>query len=281
MNGRARAGASANSLGGGKLQDMRDNWAGLLNRHATDVAAAAAATGFISDGEGNPRGTGFLVARGVVMTVDFVLDIARRPLGAEMVEKVVPSRLGERAEDCGTSLTIGKTLYDGKADGVHLVLAEVEDHDPILNPPLSVADKLPEPNAIIGRYAFVMGYPHIDLRMPPEFLKHLLDLKGGQKRLMPGRRSAFGNQVPREPPRLRSSPRTSARPAAPDAGPLVDLMTGKVIGMSYAGSWRGERGKFAYAEPIPAAALKLLTQRIQSDAEPGPDQDGQGQPSGR
>jgi hypothetical protein len=51
--------------------------------------------------------------------------------------------------------------------------------------------------------------------------------------------------------------------------PLIELLTGRVIGMSYAGQWQGERGKFAYADPIPRPALDLIATRAQGEAEPG------------
>jgi S1-C subfamily serine protease len=52
-------------------------------------------------------------------------------------------------------------------------------------------------------------------------------------------------------------------------GPLVDLMTGQVIGVQVAGLWRGERGKFAYSKPIsPDLVAAIAARRKPAPAPP-------------
>jgi hypothetical protein len=139
-------------------------------------------------------------------------------------------------------------------------------HDIVVYPPLPLAEPLAPTNTLIGQYAFVIGYPfHDDRRMPAEFTKHLLGEQDGHKRLMPGRILAFGQARPSGvvgPHGVHPGADVFATDISTSGGtagaPLVDLATGRVIGVSYAGQWKDERGKFAYAEFIPKGAIAVI-----------------------
>ena len=262
-------------LKAGEPQGAGENWSGLLDRHLAEIAAAAAATGLVVLGDGKPTASAFIVAPGVVMTAGYVLDAAgQRPPGAEATSAKPPRPrlcLGPSAGDCGDWLEIGDVLYDGKPDGFNAVLAEIPKHDPALHPPIPLADALPEPNAMVGSYAYVIGYAFSDPRMPPEFMRWLLGDQAGLKRLMPGRILAFGTSARIGQPTQRVFTSDISTSSGTGGGPLLDMLTGKVIGMSYAGVWQGGRGKFAYSEPIPAAALELIGKRLRGEVDEEPE----------
>lgn len=256
------------------LSQPPENWAGLLRRYTPEIQAAAAATGLIVDGDGKPWGSGFIVAPGLMMTARFVLDAARpRREKEEAPARPLRLCLGISAT-CEAPLDIGDIIYTGEAAKSLVVLANLAGHDPLLNPPPPFSNPLPAANALIGRYAFVIGYPFRDARMPQQFVDRLLGTQAGSKRLMPGRVLAFGprRDVGGSQPGFTTDISTSA---GTGGGPLVDLTTGNVIGMSYAGAWQGERGKFAYAEVIPRAALDIIARRQRGEpdwpAEADPD----------
>jgi S1-C subfamily serine protease len=151
------------------------------------------------------------------------------------------------------------------------MLANLADHDDVLHPHLQLAEPLPAANTLIGQYAFVIGYPFRDPRMPEQFTERLLGKDQGRKRLMPGRILAFG----REGPGVVGSESPSAAVFTTDistsggtaGAPLIDLTTGQVIGMSFGGLWKGERGKFSYAESIPKGALASIERRVRGEPD--------------
>jgi Trypsin-like peptidase domain len=153
-------------------------------------------------------------------------------------------------------------IYPKERDESPLVLIELRGHDPVLQPPLSVADPLPGPNEVVGSYVYVIGYPVRDARMPDEFIKRLLGETDGQKRLMPGRVLAVGSSMSIYPVGNTTVLTTDiSTSGGAGGGPLIDLKTGKVIGVAHSGFWKGDRGKFAYSVPIPRAALDIINQR--------------------
>ncbi|TPI62528.1 trypsin-like peptidase domain-containing protein [Mesorhizobium sp. B3-1-3] len=245
----------------GKPKDAPINWSGLLARHGDDIKVAADATGWVSSSDDKMAGVGFLVGDNLMITADYVLNAARSSAVAQMPEITAPPKfcLGSSAPDCKNPLEIGETLYDGSSKGQKIVLVQLKSHNPVVVPPLALNDIPIEPNAIVGRYAYVIGYPFRDSRLPPEFVSRLLGDKEGQKRAMPGRILAYGTgpegDVSKRTPKFTTDISTSS---GTGGGPLLDLLTGKVIGLSYAGIWEGERGKFAYAEPIPAEVVKII-----------------------
>jgi hypothetical protein len=260
-------------LENGKVSAPPDNWAGLLRRYEPDIQAVSASTGLVLGANGNVAGTGFMVAPGLMMTAVHVLDYARGSKAGASVPSGQPRLcFGSNSTDCERALVIGDTIYNGKAGGSTIVLANVDGHDLALEPPLPLLQPLPQPNELTGRYVYVVGYPFPDYRMPPEFISRLLGKEGGQKRLMPGRILAFGpgqvsgglEQAAAALPVVTTDISTSGGTAG---GPLVDFSTGQVIGTSYGGIWRGERGKFAYAHTMPKEVVDIVTRRLSGEAD--------------
>ena len=147
------------------------------------------------------------------------------------------------------------------------------DHDVVLHTPLPLAEPVPAANTLVGQYAFVIGYPFRDPRRPAQFTDHLLGKEDGSKRLMPGRILAFGQGGPTGVLGLESAKPPTAvfttdisTSGGTGGAPLIELNTGRVIGVNFAGVWKGERGKFAYAELIPKGALDVILRRLSGEA---------------
>ncbi|HLG54369.1 MAG TPA: trypsin-like peptidase domain-containing protein [Vicinamibacterales bacterium] len=248
-----------------------DNWAGLLVRNEAAIRATEASTGLVIGSDGTPIGSGFIAGPGLMITARFVLDVARSG-GQPKSQSALRLCLGASQESCDSMLTIGDVVY--RSDESAIAVARLSGHDPVLHPALAVSGSLPDANTLTGRYAFVIGYPFEDQRLPKRFIDLLLGKVAGHKRIMPGRILAFG-----EPgASLGAGPAAKAQrvfttdistSGGTGGGPLVDLTTGAVLGMSYAGMWQGERGKFAYAEAFPDAVLQVIgrTSSGQSDAQ--------------
>ena len=257
----------------GKPLQAPENWAGLLARHEAAIRAAGASTGLIL-GSNGPLGTGFIVGPGLVMTASFVLDEARMPRGSAVAQHPRLC-LGPNVDSCEPAFTIGEIVYQDKESMI--VIATLEDHDPDLYPPLPLLASLPEANTLTGSYAFVIGYPFSDPRMPGPFVRRLLGEVEGRRRVMPGRILALGlggsfgfgtiAPLPLEAQRRPIFTTDISTSGGTAGGPLVNLTSGAVMGMSFAGIWKGERGKFAYAEPIPKAALDLIGRRSRREPE--------------
>jgi hypothetical protein len=269
----------------GRLSGSPVNWAILLRRHDTEIRSAATSIGLIVKGDGTPVSTGFVVAPGLMMTADYVLAEAgymlkRAHSGSLTAEGKRPTDglrlcLGPSKSSCAPSLTMGDIVYVGEAEGSKIALANLVNHDIVLHPPLLLAEPLPEANTLIGQYAFVIGYPFRDVhRMPPQFIERLLGNEDGRKRLMPGRILAFGQGGPNgfgghesgHPARPAVFTTDISTTGGTGGAPLVALTTGRVIGMSYAGRWKGERGKFAYAESIPKGAF-VIGRRLRGEPD--------------
>jgi hypothetical protein len=109
--------------------------------------------------------------------------------------------------------------------------------------------------------------------MPEAFTERLLGKDEGRKRVLPGRILAFGQDGPgfdglaggQSAPTVITSDMSTTGGTA--GAPLIELSTGRVIGMSYAGRWQGERGKFAYAESIPKSAVDVIVRRLRGEPD--------------
>jgi hypothetical protein len=263
-------------LDNGKPRDAKRNWASLLERHSDGLIRASAATGVLLDSEGKSAGTGFIVAPKMVLTTDFVLDRIGFQYSTDSKTWSTPAKaprfcLGPDAANCGQGdYQVGKILYDGMKDKTRLMLVEVSGHDPVLVPPAPILDTLPAANEIIGRYAYVVGYSYRSPGMPADFLDELLGKDQGRKRVMPGRILAFGETGLHMPwdASLKVFTTDISTTVGTAGGPLIDLQTGKVYGASLGGIWRGDRGKFAWAAPIPVNAMEIIQRRLRGEPEP-------------
>jgi hypothetical protein len=275
------------------LVGTEENWKGLLSRRLNDIALIASATGVIRSITGDPIGTGFVVGPGLVMTVDHVFEAAKIHRGnsnsqpPSLSTNVGPTPcmdtmsgqcstgrpailenptfcLGDDAKSCTETLELGKLVYDGRKEGSNIVIVSFKD-DPL--PPRKSAPlgQRLDLASVVGQYAYVVGYPQADPRLPDEFVTRLLKGKPGIKRLMPGRVVTYGwgtagaleLRAPAEaqPAKLVSDISTTS---GVSGAPLVELATGKVVGVSFAGQWTDARGKFAISQIIPDGALKYL-----------------------
>lgn len=235
------------------------NWSALLRPRDAEIKSLAQSVGLILDGNGRPVGTGVIVAPRLLLAARFSLASGQRVARKTNTLTLCMGRSGQ----CESKMALGDVVYDGHRDQSRVALIDLPDHDPSQYPPAQVADALPPANSLIGQYAFVIGYAFRDSRMPVQWLDRLIGKDDGVKRLMPGRVLAFG-----APPRgigfegttqpidtITSDISTLGGTAG---SPLADLSTGKVIGMSFAGQWKDDRGKFSYSEVIPTAALDII-----------------------
>ena len=253
-----------------------ENWSNLLRRREAEISSITKSVGLIMNVDGKPAGTGFVVAPNTMLTAAFVVDSARRGVGhgtappqQKQNERVIRLCMGRNSVKCDESLDIGREIYRGESDGSKVVLVELPNHDATLYPPAPLAETLSPANTLIGQYAFVVGYPFLDARMPIQFMMHLLGKEDGIKRVMPGRILALGERGLKEislkegrPPGQLTFTSDISTSSGTSGSPFVELATGKVIGMSFAGEWKGERGKFAYAEALPKAALEIVARRL-------------------
>jgi len=234
--------------------EFPDNWRSILAPYSKEIKSAKSAVGIVLDDTGSPIGTGFLVGPDLMMTASFVLN-NKTSKGAQKL------CLGASVKDCSAMLEIGSIVHGTAGETNSIIVAKVSGDTKSINP-LELAVRLPQSNELNGRYAFIIGYPMQDSRMPSQFMERLLEKDPGQQRLMPGRILAFGK------PLDSSRPNTAPQEFVTDisttggtaGGPLVDLISGKVIGVHYAGKWQGERGKFEYTLPVTSSFLETSTE---------------------
>ncbi len=173
---------------------------------------------------------------------------------------------GDSDNSCTNVLTISRSSIPVRpppasrpSGGADIALVEVDGHSPLQQPTLSLTGSDLAPNAQIGAYAFVVGYPYPDGRLPPLFVDRLLEAAAGVRRVMPGRILAFSEK------RYTSDISTMA---GVGGGPLVDLSSGAVLAVNLAGVWDGGRGKFAYAYQIPAEVREIIDRRLRGEEDP-------------
>lgn len=256
----------------GALVDPPANWAGLLRPRAADIARAASATGSIVDAGGNLRGSGFLVAPGLVLTANFTLD----EIAYDQRRGVVPPKsgrfcLGEGKAGAEPCFTLGEIVYDGRAAGDRFALVAIAGHNPVLHPPLPLADAATDPNTLTGQYAYVIGHPGFDRRIPKAFGERVFGARLQARLLMPGRLLSV-QRADLFPANRGGATEAASAAAAPAfdlvndistatgvaGAPLIDLATGRALAMHYGGLWTGERGKFAYAQILPKTLLEQI-----------------------
>ncbi|EJE48779.1 hypothetical protein PMI14_06780 [Acidovorax sp. CF316] len=241
-------------------KDVPENWARVLEPYQEALTSAADSVGLVTVG-GQPCGTAFVVAPGVIASAGYVLDLARRM--SKGPDGSTPVMLCFKGRDCSEGLQIGTGTIFSQL-GSNFVLAPVSGHDPAIHPPIELGPSV-DFARYINQYAAFIGFPSHDARMPGEFMKHLLGNQGTVpvKRLLPGRVLAAG---PGGPFGVEANDKilftTDISTSGGTGGaPLIDLATGRVIGISSRGIWKGSRGKFSYADPTPKAALDVIQRR--------------------
>ncbi|MCC2958831.1 hypothetical protein LK540_00065 [Massilia sp. IC2-278] len=102
--------------------------------------------------------------------------------------------------------------------------------------------------------------------MPAELLEALLGDAPGVKRLLPGRTLEFVPD-PRPPPTAPVFKTDISTLGGTGGGPLVELVSGRVIGVHFAGEWDNEKGKFSSSELITPELVKAIAEAL----KPAPD----------
>ena len=239
---------------------VSETWSSTINPFAESIRAAARATGSgrleRKDAPYPLYFVGFAIAPGLIATVRYgLVDMpqdARLPFVPDDTYEAVFS-FGDQAptnkQSFSEPLRIRQVLYSADLpDGGHLTLLQIDGHDVKRNPPLVIERNAERLNALVGRYAFVVGFPASDSRLPEEFINALLDGKACVKRAMPGRIIAVENFEGLKIRRITSDISTTGGSAG---GPLVDLQTGRVLGLHHSGQWKDdESGKFSWADLI-------------------------------
>ncbi|MGQ0564546.1 MAG: S1 family peptidase [Gemmobacter sp.] len=264
------------------------NWESLLSKYQDNVRRTATSTGLIlakggqpspySIDDRHPVGTAFMVAPNLAITAAHVLTAARRSGKAGELADIVLCFADEVA-DCQETFAVTKVYFEGTTPNEDIALVEVDGHSPVFHPPLVLAEPSPLQNTLVGAYAYVVGYPFPDGRMPQPFLSFLLGepapkakpaapgtpqatpapapvIRGGVRRLMPGRLLAYS-----QPKRSFTSDISTS--GGTSGAPLTDFASGEVLGVSFAGMWQGERGKFSFSQPIPQEVRRMIGQRLQ------------------
>jgi hypothetical protein len=265
-----------------RLKAVPENWKSLLRRHADNVERALTSTAIVSVREKSEpavrqMGTAFMVAPNLAITTSHVVGLSGPrgiPINAENALSFLDVELcfGDSIDKCTDKLKVSKIHYLGKFDAYNLqsgapdiALLEVEGHSPVLQPPLPLIQPNSSHSAVVGSYAFVVGYPHkVGSHVPRPFLDKLLGDASGIRRVMPGRVLAFNSTS-----RLYTSDISTT--GGTSGGALIDLSSGVVLAISFAGEWAGGRGKFAYALEIPKEVRHMIDRRISGEPIEVPD----------
>lgn len=253
----------------GRLRNEPENWANLLRRHEEEIRHAAVSTGLIVNHDGMPAGTGFIVAPGLMMTARFALRNQQEAAWSPP-QKGARLCLGSSSLSPDPALELGDVVFGGEIKGSSIALVKLLNHDNAVHPPLPLGEPVAAANLLTGQYAYVIGYAFPDARVPEEFSKRLLGDQFGHKRLMPGRILAFGQTNDTIGPENEQRPVITndiSTIGGTAGGPLLALSTGQVIGMSVGGKWKGERGKFGYAEPIPKEVREIIGRRLRGEPD--------------
>ncbi len=149
---------------------------------------------------------------------------------------------------------VKRIFHLGKLGISGLSLLEIEGHNCDAFPPLNI-----NLNAVEGLdekdFICIIGYPAFNSRLPKEFLTVLFgDKKNRCKRAMPGRVISL--------PPTNAAEQFSASgenaiivdastTGGTGGGPLIDLASGELVGVHFAGSWQDiGQGKFGYSAPL-------------------------------
>lgn len=243
----------------GQIEGLLDNWS-LLKPYGEQIRKTTAATGFLTTGVGpNPtHRTAFAIADNAVMT--YVAD----GLPATLTHFCASD---DTTQPCpaGKLYKVKKTvLFPGKDEPRPAILfIETTDGDDLA--PLKLSAPATDAATLLDRYIYVLGYPVPDQRAPLALNQKLLGDQPGQKRLMPGRTVSLGDSKvdaslgDSGPLPLRSD---AATLNGAGGGPVLDLLTGQVVGVHYAGRWDPNGTKFAYCYPITAAVAEWAQETL-------------------
>ncbi|NUB07253.1 hypothetical protein FW320_13835 [Azospirillum sp. Vi22] len=263
------------AVNGGKFRDaLPDNWKSLLEGRTAVIAQSIAATGFLGRGQGPQHlATAFRIAPDLIVTVDFALGQLPKPPEAEAAPANAPDpRIHDlhfcEAEDARTACPpdrrspVTAIVFDGTGYHSRVMVLRIEEAEG--PPPRALSLRSADGDfaqAVTDRYAVVVGYPARDQRMPTAVVQTLLGQESGIKRVMPGRMLGLGNTEMLTGPGIVTDINTTGGVAG---GPLIDLTTGRVVGVHVGGQWKEGEGKFAYSAPFTDELLALIDQAIKA-----------------
>lgn len=248
----------------GQLADVRDNWRSILDPHADAIKRAAAAIGTLRHGDDQFRATAFRVRHDLIVTVGFSLNNRERPPGAETagadprIADLTFCASDNALNGCPDKerLAVTEVVLEGGPDS-RIAVLRIGDMGPAEI--LQLRDTARPADTLVDQYAYIIGFPIEDSAWPQAFSHALLAGRSGIKRLLPGRTLTLeGDPAGAKKGRMIT---TDINTSVGTAGaPLVDLLTGRVIGVHMGGRWDEKKGKFTFAEMItPEFAAELQT----------------------
>ena len=239
--------------------DFATTWKNILADSTPTLQAGAAATGVVDMSKNdaassNINSIGVAIGENLIMAFTYSMDgdmRSNRIIEVDPSEWKAEFRFSSRfsGEDASSIHPISRIvrLPSGQRDSVFLL--EIEDHDIEKNPPLRLDPDATE-RSQDENYMAVIGYPVFDHRLPEDLMKAVLGDMGGVKRAMPGRLlslSSEGTALGNYGRFLAFEAMTSG---GTGGGPVLDLHTGDLIGLNYAGRYQGDGGKFGWALPV-------------------------------
>ena len=264
------------ALEAGKLGGLRDNWRSVLEPYAKSIARSAAAVGSLRRGDASiGRSTAFRIRSDLVMTVRYALAPVLDDVPVQVPDATdPPDPRTAGLSFCEADSAVGHcppekrfavtgVVVDGGPDSFIVVL-RIEQRGPADF--LLLRDTSAAREDLIDQYAYIVGYPYHDTRVPPVLLETLLGNTPGIKRLLPGRTLGFVPE-PRPPPKAPVFTTDISTLGGTGGGPLVDLVSGRVIGVHFAGEWIDEKGKFSSSELITPELVKTIEEAL----KPAPD----------
>lgn len=207
-------------------------------------------------------GTGFVVGDGLVVTarhvaVEFSRKSAegwvfkRNMVGQRMVPRIDFAEYHGNPTESEYSIT--GIRYVADETDTDLAILEVEDLDTQAHPPL---DFYEGKERAAPRDGYVVGYPSWDGRVPREMLEIVFGNTFDVKALMPGSYT-YDEEL---------TTHDCSTVGGTAGAPLVDLETGAVVGINFAGMWDTESSrKKSYAVPA-----KKLQEIMEASARPPP-----------
>ncbi len=237
-----------------------DVWGEGLRAKAAQISTTCASTGKIyvqGDPDLNWVGTGFVVRKDVVITPAsqarvFLTEASGGGWNFRTRNDgkgLMSASINFAAEACGSpaeEFAITEVLFVGdRATGQEVALLRTAPLG-AKHPPLPLTDKLPATvDKLLGRSVYVVGHHAKDTRLPKEVNELILGDLSDVKRLAPGKLILTENNLsyPKNDGNLGNDCTTMG---GSGGGPLVDLESGMVIGMSFAGVLGGHGLKENY-----------------------------------
>ena len=262
-------------LNGDGLQDVPDNWAATIDRNRGRINQASLSIGAVvpANRQRFPYvGTAFVVAPGLALT------------SGDVVRAIYDTSTCELKEaDQGARIVFGSSIRDGAAPSLalgklahisterNMALIHLEDHDLQRVPVLPLADEGALGATVSETHVFLIGYAAKDGRQPELWQSLVLgdDFQTGDRRLMPGRllgRSTFTSFGTNMTALVHDASTLGGMAGAP----LVNLHTGNVLGIHFAGRWQAGGGKLNYASEPTKEIRDLIGGRLDGNGAGAP-----------